>query len=171
MYIVHIATCCTYRILFDHGYGLACMHACQHVWDPAVLFSISPTQVPKSNWNDHPSFPLQSAPFSPAPRHRSTHTGCDVAPACHRGVDFHISLLYVLALCLFFFEKALCLSIKRSLSRGALVGQPMVAFFTPFFSFTKVLLATLSMHCMPLRYYADSADVSFRIDRSFSFFM
>jgi hypothetical protein len=105
MYIVHIATCCTYRILFDHGYGLACMHACQHVWDPAVLFSISPTQVPKSNWNDHPSFPLQSAPFSPAPRHRSTHTGCDVAPACHRGVDFHISLLYVLALCLFFFWK------------------------------------------------------------------
>jgi hypothetical protein len=129
-------TCCTYRILFDHGYGLACMPACMRS-SSAVLHITNASAKKQLEWS-YPSFPLQSAPFSPAPRHRRQHTYRVWRGACMppwSGLPHQL----VVCACLmpFFFEKALCLSIKRSLSRGALVGQPMVAFFTPFFFLHK----------------------------------
>lgn len=169
MYIVHIEHAVHIGSSLIMATGL---HACMHASMYEIQQCCSPYHQRKCQKATGMIIPHSLCSLHPFPRLLVIEAHIQgVTWRLHATVEWTSTSACCMCLPYAFFFKALCLSIKRSLSRGALVGQPMVAFFTPFFSFTKVLLATLSMHCMPLRYYADSADVSFRIDRSFSFFM
>jgi hypothetical protein len=181
MYIVHIATCmlcaCVYRISLV-GSWLWGLHACMSACMRSSPYHQRKCQKATGMIIPHSLCSLHSAPpFTPAPRHRrSTHTGSDVAPM-HATVEWTSTspCCTCLPYAFFFFEKALCLSIQRSLSRGSTRSTHGSLFYSLFFPSQKSFWTLCQcIACLwGFEYYmlTDSADVSFLIDRSFSFFM